>query len=110
MARPEGFEPPTPWFVARYSIQLSYGRVTEARILRASSFIVNIRLHFIAHTNVCAAISSIRNGMSVERHNPNLLGCGIQQIHCLEHGWNIFREFPKPLCIYRGNLPAPIEA
>ncbi len=26
MARPEGVEPPTTWFVARYSIQLSYGR------------------------------------------------------------------------------------
>jgi hypothetical protein len=26
MARPEGFEPPTPTFVALYSIQLSYGR------------------------------------------------------------------------------------
>ena len=27
MARPERFELPTPWFVARYSIQLSYGRI-----------------------------------------------------------------------------------
>src|SRR5690606_9197050 len=31
MARPERFELPTAWFVARYSIQLSYGRVVEAR-------------------------------------------------------------------------------
>ncbi len=27
MARPEGLEPPTTWFEARYSIQLSYRRV-----------------------------------------------------------------------------------
>ena len=27
MARVEGFEPPTAWFVARYSIQLSYTRL-----------------------------------------------------------------------------------
>ena len=27
MVRPERFELPTAWFVARYSIQLSYGRI-----------------------------------------------------------------------------------
>ena len=30
MARSGGFEPPTAWFVARYSIQLSYERVEGA--------------------------------------------------------------------------------
>ena len=29
LARMEGFEPPTAWFVARYSIQLSYMRVSH---------------------------------------------------------------------------------
>ena len=30
LVRPERFELPTPWFVAKYSIQLSYGRHTGA--------------------------------------------------------------------------------
>ena len=29
MARPEGFEPPTPRFVVWYSVQLSYGRLAN---------------------------------------------------------------------------------
>ena len=37
LARPEGFEPPTPWFVAKYSIQMSYGRL-RGRII-AKSFL-----------------------------------------------------------------------
>jgi hypothetical protein len=32
MARPERFELPTAWFVARYSIQLSYGRVVNGEL------------------------------------------------------------------------------
>ena len=36
VARLEGFEPPTAWFVARYSIQLSYRRF-EAAIMSAPS-------------------------------------------------------------------------
>ena len=30
LARPAGIEPTTPWFVAKYSIQLSYGRAEES--------------------------------------------------------------------------------
>ena len=39
LARPERFERPTPWFVAKYSIQLSYGRVVflKLRILHSLS-------------------------------------------------------------------------
>jgi hypothetical protein len=35
MVRPERFERPTPWFVAKYSIQLSYGRSVK---LKAEAF------------------------------------------------------------------------
>lgn len=32
LARPAGFEPTTPWFVAKYSIQLSYGRLRVKQV------------------------------------------------------------------------------
>ena len=33
VVRPERFERPTLWFVARYSIQLSYGRILQIKFL-----------------------------------------------------------------------------
>ena len=32
MARLEGFEPPTFWFVAKHSIQLSYSRICSLEL------------------------------------------------------------------------------
>ena len=40
MVRPEGFEPPTLWFVAKCSIQLSYGRTLRGcNLLKIPDFI-----------------------------------------------------------------------
>ena len=41
LARSAGFEPTTPWFVARYSIQLSYERVNEAAHYSSPKLAVN---------------------------------------------------------------------
>ena len=45
MARPERFELPTAWFVARYSIQLSYGRDEQSAAAKYSLFRQQNTLH-----------------------------------------------------------------
>ncbi len=57
MARPERFELPTDRFVADYSIQLSYGRVTYFSILPLQLIYVNYIL------NSCFGISGGERGI-----------------------------------------------
>ncbi len=46
LVRPAGFEPTTPWFVAKYSIQLSYGRYVKPKIIYTLTEIGSPSLHF----------------------------------------------------------------
>ncbi len=61
MARPERFELPTTWFVARYSIQLSYGRSSKAHIILMSTLCVKISDDFFLQRSVRLLQSTIRS-------------------------------------------------
>ena len=47
LVRPERFERPTPWFVAKYSIQLSYGRTPKLLLLLLHAENCNFRQVFL---------------------------------------------------------------
>ena len=78
LARMEGFEPPTAWFVARYSIQLSYMRVTLSKSLLLASPITSVlyysplpEAHPTGRPLVCA--NSFLTNLSAELHARNSL-------------------------------------
>jgi hypothetical protein len=55
LVRLAGIEPTTPWFVAKYSIQLSYSR--EAVIIAADGVIAKPMLSFVLHKRKMAQSS-----------------------------------------------------
>jgi hypothetical protein len=55
MARPEGFEPPTPRFVVWCSIQLSYGRWSQCRGKRLG--IPEVRDSYRLHSDLARLLS-----------------------------------------------------
>ena len=77
MARPERFELPTAWFVARYSIQLSYGRVidsTSTSIPGASFSPAILAGHRVANArwtfspgSIGPLYANVRNGLALYR-------------------------------------------
>jgi hypothetical protein len=73
MARAEGFEPPTAWFVARYSIQLSYARAVKLLYTMAEREgfepSVRINVRFLSRELVSATHPPLRN---VEAHSTAL--------------------------------------
>ena len=88
MARPERFELPTAWFVARYSIQLSYGRTlqtfrqgfssTEVKSAEARSGIIQIQpsgvntfLNFLLHGAVRPTAAPLPLGIIGSFGRPN---------------------------------------
>jgi hypothetical protein len=66
MVRPERFELPTPWFVAKCSIQLSYGRIEI--ILAKTNSLVLIR----------------RSNCKAKEASPCGLACA-QRARCVAH-------------------------
>ena len=94
MARVEGFEPPTAWFVARYSIQLSY---TRAKLVvgRHCQRIMAEREGFEPSIRVYAYGSLAGNWFQPLTHLSVSAGC-ILRIHGLES--NLFyKEIVHPL-------------
>ena len=67
-ARPEGFEPPTFWSVAKRSIQLSQGRIFNC-VLNRTTFIIPLRRAFV-NTQITHFLSLFQTfyAMRVCRH------------------------------------------
>ena len=70
LVHPEGFEPPTKWFEATYSIQLSYGCV----ITRTTFFLLLLTCYLLtSYYSQFTAVISVLNIEACSLHRPTLL-------------------------------------
>ena len=80
LARPERFELPTTWFEARYSIQLSYGRLDRKRTIQ----------NFSAERPTNFKPSMVTEPLSVPLDKPQVVPCRFRWP--LNH-WYVTRVF-----------------
>ena len=63
-ARPERFELPTTWFEAKYSIQLSYGRILSSLAESSSDRVAESAASPVAVTSEMRCVRKRRSGSS----------------------------------------------
>ena len=64
LVRQKGLEPPTYWFVASHSIQLSYWRILHSQVLKYNSTgILKMQAFFYKNPNYSAESSTARRTM-----------------------------------------------
>jgi hypothetical protein len=92
LARPERFELPTPWFVARYSIQLSYGRAAvQGRICSDRGSVARVRRSLRPPNASLTTGARARSGARILPHPSIASSAGInyQFANCSTvYGWS----------------------
>ena len=65
--RQRGFEPPTPWSVAKCSIQLSYQRILQISTLPIHNIVFKFQKHHLSDVSKCRRPESNRYGKLIPR-------------------------------------------
>ena len=111
--RQRGFEPPTPWSVAKCSVQLSYQRILQISTLPIHNIVFKFQKHHLSDVSKCRRPESNRYGKLIPRDfksrasaNSATPACApIGNIAILpHHTLPVNTLLQKIICIFRPHL------